>query len=181
MQYYVIGPDGAKYGPGDVPTLKQWAADNRLTPQTILEDVATGQRVAAYQVQGIFEPQPQTVTAAPPPGTMGPAPGPEQHLYQNAPNMAPPGYYPRQDTGDGGKTLITVSWICSAVGILCCPIVLCLAGIICAIIAATQGSKKFVAPLVFGIFAMVAGFALSLMSQSWLQEWLRQLQQQQPH
>src|SRR4051812_43227507 len=139
MQYYVIGPDGAKYGPGDVPTLKAWAADNRLSPQTILEDVNTGQRLPAQQVQGIFD---TSATATAQPGTMGPV-GSEQHIYQNAPNMAP-GSYPRQRTGDDGKTLITVSWICSGVGMLCCPLILCLAGIICAIVAGTQGSKKWI-------------------------------------
>ena len=177
MQFYVIGPDGAKYGPGDVPTLRAWAADNRLGPQTILEDVSTGQRVTANQVQGIFDVQ--TATAGAQPGTMGPVMNPEQHIYQNPPNMAP-GYYPRQQVGDGGKTLITISWICSAVGLLCCPIVLCLAGIICAIVAASQGSKKWVAPLIFGIFMLVAGVAISVLSQNWLQEWLRQLQEQAP-
>jgi hypothetical protein len=175
MQYYVIGPDGAKYGPGDVPTLKQWAADNRLSPQTILEDINTGQRMAAYQVPGIFDVPVQAATAQP--GTMGPAPGPEQHLYQNPPNMAP-GYYPRQQqAGDGGQTLIIVSWICSAVGLLCCPIILCLAGIICAIIAGTQGSKKWIPPLIFGICMMVTGIVIGVLSQNWLQELLRQLQQ----
>src|SRR5512142_3277268 len=106
MQFYVIGPDGSKYGPADVPTLKQWAGENRLSPQSILEDSTSGQRMPAGQVEGIFG-APQTAPSGP---EMNPA---EQYPYQNPPA---PGYYPRQTTGDGGKLLITLSWIFSSFG-----------------------------------------------------------------
>lgn len=47
VSYYVIGDDGQKYGPADVATLQDWIADKRVGPNTVLEDEASGLRVAA--------------------------------------------------------------------------------------------------------------------------------------
>lgn len=91
MNYFVIGPDGAQYGPADVQTLRSWAEQNRLGPQTQLRDAATGQIVIANSVPGIF--------AAPP------APGPAAPGLYSAPPA--PVNYPRQtmaapsNAGDG--------------------------------------------------------------------------------
>jgi len=38
MKYYVIGIDGNKYGPCEINTLKDWAKDGRLTPESTLID-----------------------------------------------------------------------------------------------------------------------------------------------
>jgi len=38
MKYYVIGIDGNKYGPCEISTLKDWAKDGRLTPESTLID-----------------------------------------------------------------------------------------------------------------------------------------------
>jgi hypothetical protein len=54
--YFVIAPDGSKYGPADELTLQQWIAENRLLPTTMLEDVATSNRVAASAVPGLTFP-----------------------------------------------------------------------------------------------------------------------------
>ena len=174
MEYYVIGPDGAKYGPGDIPTLQQWIAENRIGQQTILEDVATAQRAFASQVSGLTF-APSVANMAPPP--VSEAPGPLAGPGPGSPYESPPGYYPRQGVaGDGGKTLIMWSWICSGVGIICCPIILCLVGIVLAVVAATQGSKKYIAPLIFGVCALAFGTVLGILSNNWVQELLRQLQ-----
>lgn len=67
MQYYVIAPDGQKYGPADVPTLNAWIAEGRLLPDTQLQDVATNAVMAASMVPGLAFPtsQPAAPYAAP--------------------------------------------------------------------------------------------------------------------
>lgn len=54
MQYMVTGMDGKEYGPTDIATLKQWVAENRLAPHTVLRDFNTGQTLAASEVPDLF-------------------------------------------------------------------------------------------------------------------------------
>jgi len=51
--FSVIAPDGQAYGPADEQTLAQWAREGRLNAQSILQDMATNQRVYAGQVPAI--------------------------------------------------------------------------------------------------------------------------------
>ncbi|MBV6458881.1 MAG: hypothetical protein HONBIEJF_02020 [Fimbriimonadaceae bacterium] len=53
MEYYVLGADGNKYGPADVPTLNTWAQEGRVLPTTLLEDFQTGQKLQASAVVGM--------------------------------------------------------------------------------------------------------------------------------
>jgi uncharacterized RDD family membrane protein YckC len=48
--YQVIGKDGQVYGPVDVQTLKEWAGDRRLEPQTMMIDPITSQSLPASQM-----------------------------------------------------------------------------------------------------------------------------------
>lgn len=73
-----------EYGPVDVPTLKQWADESRLTAQTQLKDFATGQVVFAGSVFGIFGPTMPPIAAAPPAGNWQQPP----NAYTR-PNMQP--------------------------------------------------------------------------------------------
>ncbi len=121
MQYFVIAPDGQKYGPADVMTLNQWVQQNRVTPTTMLEDAATGAQIPASQVPGL-------VFTAPP-------------SNQNPYNAAP-GYqqYPRDGfSGDNGDGDVKKAWIFGTVGLLqCCPVVFSALGIY----YASQGIRK---------------------------------------
>lgn len=54
MEYFVLAQDGKEYGPASFDTLKQWASDGRLQPQTQLRDSLSGQIVPASTVNGIF-------------------------------------------------------------------------------------------------------------------------------
>ena len=113
MQYYVIGPDGNKYGPADVATLKSWITENRLTPQSMLEDFNTGQRLPASSVPGLFDAA-QTATATGP--NMGPATG---TMYSNPPT---PGtvYNPNAAMADNGQSELTLAWVFNAIGFVLC-------------------------------------------------------------
>lgn len=76
--YYVVTDDGQKYGPADLDTLKQWQAENRLTPTTKLEEASTGKQLDAAQVPGLFgnpDAGPGDVTAAQTPDPQNPVGG----------------------------------------------------------------------------------------------------------
>lgn len=80
--YHVIGPDGAAYGPADLPTLQAWAAHGRVFPNTPLRDVQTGQTFPAAQLPGLFpggagSPPPQAQPA--PHAQPAPQPHPAPH------------------------------------------------------------------------------------------------------
>ncbi|MEA2553871.1 MAG: hypothetical protein QOJ65_2047 [Fimbriimonadaceae bacterium] len=156
MQFFVIGPDGGKYGPADVETLKQWAVENRLGPQTMLEDFNTGQRMPASAVQGLFEGQ-GAATATAQPGQMNP-PG----LYENPPT---PAYYgrPGNASGDDGSKELTLSFVFLVLSFFCCWPIFAPLGIINANKATQKGNPTGniarilnIVVLVLGIVAVVA-------------------------
>jgi hypothetical protein len=106
VAYFVIGDDGQKYGPADVATLNQWIAEARLIPTQVLEDEASGQRMAAGSVPGLNFPAP-----APPPGPGGYGGGqPYQQHYAR-----PPGF-----VGDGGQSDLNQAWIFAGLSLICC-------------------------------------------------------------
>lgn len=113
MQYYVIGPDGNKYGPADVPTLKTWVAENRLTPESMLEDFNTGQRMPASAVPGLIEGQP-TASAQP-----GPAMG-AASPYSQAPSPGGTVYNPNANPSDNGQGELTLAWVFGVLTLICC-------------------------------------------------------------
>ena len=110
MTYYVVAPDGQKYGPGDVVTLNQWAQQGRVLPTTVLEDASTGARFAASQVPGMtFAPAPANDFAQPP-------------SYQQYPRMG----YGVSDNGDSDYQKALIFGI---LGLLCCPLIFSSIGI----------------------------------------------------
>ena len=50
-QVHVVMPDGQRHGPVDWNTVREWTAQQRLPPQAVLIDVASGQErtVASFQ------------------------------------------------------------------------------------------------------------------------------------
>ncbi|MBS1715637.1 MAG: hypothetical protein JST30_15010 [Armatimonadetes bacterium] len=60
MRYFVLWPDGQRFGPADAQTLTQWAWEGRITPETELEEEATGRRFSAALLTGLeFPPPPE--------------------------------------------------------------------------------------------------------------------------
>lgn len=88
----MIGADGQEYGPAGVDALREWAQQNRVLPTTILKNAATGERVAASAVPGIF------------PQAAGPAQAPQQD-WSRPPSASPyprgPQYPPATGAGSG--------------------------------------------------------------------------------
>jgi len=141
MNYYVIFPDGQKFGPADLNVLQTWVNEGRVTPDMDVEVVEAGERMKAMVVTGLTFPAPAQ-PAAPadtinpyatpgastgtPTGTENPyaqpaqpaGPGPDNQVYNPYQNP-----YPRTGGvagGDDGSGDITKSYIYSAVGLLCC-------------------------------------------------------------
>jgi hypothetical protein len=155
-QFFVIGADGSKYGPADVPTLSQWAADNRLTPTTELENAATGSRTSANMVAGIVFPT-AAAAAANPMQPVHPGTGGTTGQYSQAPSN-----YPRNDFSDpnAGKTELIISFVMSAIGLLCCPCIFSVVGIVLGNMAMKKGNPNGKVAMILGIVSLVLGFVI---------------------
>jgi len=161
MNYFVIGPDGSKYGPADMATLNAWAAEGRVVPQTMLEDAATGQQAMASAIPGIVFPMGmQQPMGGPQPGPYqqpggyqqpGPMGGPQQPQFGNAyqrPTGVGYGYDPKE---------LTKAWVMGAVGFICCPVIFSVWGIIIANREKEKGNPQAQNALIFCIVSLVVG------------------------
>lgn len=54
MQFFVIWPDGQKFGPADLNQLNNWIQENRINGDTELESVVDGSRIKAKDLPGII-------------------------------------------------------------------------------------------------------------------------------
>lgn len=123
MRYFVIGDDGQKYGPADVPTLQQWIAEGRLLPTQQVEEEGSGIRMAAKAVQGLNFPLEPQQPSAPQSSPYAQAPGaPQAGPYAQPQPGAPAQGYPRQSqyVGDDGKNDVTLAWVLGVLGFFCC-------------------------------------------------------------
>jgi hypothetical protein len=145
MPYYVIGDDGQKYGPADVATLNQWIAENRLVRTQILEDEASGSRMAASAVEGLNFPPPAAA-----PGPQGPGAGPLPGSHGYGGNYARPGGY----VPDDGSTDVRNAWIFFATGLLCCGL-LHIGSIICGNNAQAKGNSAGATPKILSIIFLI--------------------------
>ena len=74
-RYFVVMPDGQRYGPATLPHLADWVREGRVLPDTVLEEAQTGQRLYASQISGLpFGLQGQFQSQ--PPSNLGPGQGP---------------------------------------------------------------------------------------------------------
>lgn len=100
MRYFVIAPDGQKYGPADLNTLNQWVREGRVTQQMMLEG-EDGLRMVAGSVVGLMFPGAPTNYSQPPDGNVyagNPYTTPGTTSSYSAPT-AYDGYYNRGYTG----------------------------------------------------------------------------------
>ncbi|MBS1704717.1 MAG: hypothetical protein JST40_02500 [Armatimonadetes bacterium] len=177
MRYYVVMPDGQKYGPADVDMLTQWANEGRLTPGTTVEVDGSGQRLSAQQVPGILwpnygGPQMQQPMQPPPTPFAPPTSGPQNPYspgYQQAPNQynpysqAPSPYTrPGAIPGDDGSKELRNAYVFSVLGLLCCPLVFGGLGIWQASVAKQKGHPQAQSALTVAIVLTVIGFAIGI-------------------
>jgi hypothetical protein len=114
-KWFVIAPDGKKYGPADLPTLQRWVDEGRVTPQTMIEEEIGGRRFFANTLPGLTfrHGVPGANPWAQPPGASP---------YPRA------GYYAPQTTIPGSGDL-TAAWVLVALGFLCGCAPLCFVAI----------------------------------------------------
>ncbi|MCC6404139.1 MAG: hypothetical protein IT207_09025 [Fimbriimonadaceae bacterium] len=147
MSYYVVWPDGRRFGPANLDTLNQWAGEGRISADALIEDVVAGKTVPATMVPGLEFPSPESPTAAiepeaPPipdpfpggqsaagwqqvqpnarePGSYAPRPAPSLDPYATAPGASTP--FPRgvQQEPSPGSANLNWAWALMAVGFLC--------------------------------------------------------------
>jgi hypothetical protein len=101
VQYYVLSPDGQKYGPATMAVLKQWVTEGRLSPGSELESVADMSRFRASSFPDLF-----------PPGSL------ESPNFSSAPPRPPTPYSPPAKLRSDQD--VTVAWVCVAVGFVFC-------------------------------------------------------------
>lgn len=130
-RYYVLWPDGQKFGPADVQTLQRWAVENRIGPATLLEEATSGRHIRAVDVSALQ---------------------PVLNLPINTP-YPQAGFVP--STPSAGTTEVTIAWILGALGLCCFGIGLGAAGIVLAVIAMQKGQRGAVAALIFNIVVIV--------------------------
>jgi len=112
VKYFVILPDGQRFGPADIQLLNQWAAEGRVLPTTMLEQEGTQMQIPASSVPGLALSAPGPFST--PPQGMGQAPGAGPHSYA--------GYYrpPNAMGGDLGHNDLTLAWVFSSLGLCVC-------------------------------------------------------------
>jgi len=145
MQYFVVMPDGKKYGPADLSLLNQWASEGRITAHTELEDVASGSRLSASSLTGLILEQVPPTSSSTPDWVTPPAASP----------------YPRQSVsyGDNGQRELTMAWVFGSLGLLCCPIVFSTMGIVYALQAKNKGNPGGTAAMIYSICTLIVGVA----------------------
>jgi hypothetical protein len=65
VNYFVVLPDGQRYGPANATKLSQWVLEGRVMPDSVLQDVQSGRMMAARDVPGIQWPNGTTVAGTP--------------------------------------------------------------------------------------------------------------------
>lgn len=153
MQYYVVWPNGQKFGPVDVDTLRKWQSESRIDAQSIIEDAATGHQMQASALLG-YGPS----RHIPPPANQ---PAPFHGYYRPD---APYPYGPDARAKGNGET--TAAYILGALGIVgaVCPLTLCglgplanLIGVIIAIVGKSKSQPGAAGAIVLNIIAMAVG------------------------
>lgn len=169
MSYFVIWPNGQRFGPADIVTLRQWLHESRIDAQTVLEDAKTGQRMTAAHVLGLGVPPigaPQTG----PPGVTATSTVGQDPLFN--PTASP--YYRPSPYGSGaadpnrreGRTELNASWILGSLGLLtlCCSnVLLPLVGLGLGISAKSKGHPSAVAAIVFNAVVLAAHVGILLL------------------
>jgi hypothetical protein len=187
MSYYVVWPDGRRFGPADLGTLQSWAAEGRISGTTEVEDIVAGVTVPASKLPGLtFEavPPPSAPVApvperlAPPPDPASPydVPGPASSAAISADNpfARPPGLsapYPRA-SGEKqvGSNELTTAWVLYALGFVCgCGCLLQVPGLVYAYQAKGKGHPGGTLATIIGwvlVVLNVVGIAVLLLTSA---------------
>ena len=130
MKYFVLAPDGQKYGPADQDDLQAWITEGRIGPDTLLERESDGVKGAARFIPGL------TFAAAAPPPVAAPAPVSATSPYPREWNQAPAG--PISDPDARATAIKAIAWGVGAIGL---GFVIAIGALFCGITAIQQGAS----------------------------------------
>jgi hypothetical protein len=65
MEYMVEGADGNQYGPVNVDAMKEWVTQGRINAQTTVTEFASGTKMTAGSVPGLFPSAAQSAVQSP--------------------------------------------------------------------------------------------------------------------
>jgi hypothetical protein len=160
VKYYVQWPNGQRFGPADLPTLQQWAAENRIDRNTILISESTGMTLTAAEAMPmVFPPTPGAPFASPPsqahPGSF--TSGVTPPVFNQQGYYRPHGAMGVRGAGDGE---VVGAWVLAA---LACPcfcagpigLVMNLVGIALAQSASRRGNRNGQAAMIANALELV--------------------------
>ncbi len=158
MRYFVILPDGRKFGPADEPLLLQWMHEGRINRDMDLQEEGSDVRIKVGELPTLRE-APANPTESPfmrPPEASGNS---AQHASY---------YRPGYVQGDIGASELSSSWVLSGIGLgitvvscLCCPllnllvVILPIFGLVMANKALAKGNPSASGAKIFAIVVIV--------------------------
>jgi hypothetical protein len=128
--YYVVLPDGQKFGPADLRTLNQWATEGRILATSVIEDAQTGQRLHASSMPGLVLTQTMGPNPYAAPGTMNP---PQPYAAYTRPGMGA--------NSSAGSNDLTLAYVFGALGIALCAMCGPVIGIVFPILGLVYSKK----------------------------------------
>jgi hypothetical protein len=164
MSYFVIAPNGQKFGPADIATLNQWITEGRILPETLLEEESTQTQVVARVVPFLVFPTMNQVQAMPGPAIAAPDANPYlTPMPPQAQRQIHPGYYahgPQEAPGVSNGQIIGAwvgTFVAPAMLFLCyLGFVPVLFGIVTGIQLKRQGENQGLALIAVNIVWLVA-------------------------
>ena len=128
-RFFVLWPDGQKFGPADLQTLQRWAVENRVGPATLLEDAQTGHHIRA-----------------------GDHPALQQFLPIGAHLSS--GQQFRASNPSAGVAEVRLAWALGLFSIFCCGLLASVAGLIVSAMALSKKQPTAVGALILNIVAL---------------------------
>lgn len=137
-RYFVLWPDGQKFGPADLQTLQHWVVENRVGPATLLENAQTGHHIRAGDLPALQSFLP-----------IGAHLSTGQQFVASNPNA--------------GVAEVRLAWALGLFSISCCGLFASVAGLIVSAMALSKKQPTAVGALILNIVALginLAGFGL---------------------
>ncbi|MBS1724882.1 MAG: hypothetical protein JSS66_18225 [Armatimonadetes bacterium] len=165
-RYYVVLPDGQRYGPATPEHLADWVYEGRVVPDSVIEDQVTGQRMLAGQLPGLPFGQASAVLPTPysgQPVQPAPQPFPYQQPYQQVQPQAQPPYDPFAASPAQPPVWSIATFVLAAISCFGCNsafgLITATGAVVCGLVSRSRGEKAAGCALTF---AAVVLFALAL-------------------
>lgn len=156
MGYFVIMPDGGRYGPVSADMLAQWTREGWIHPATLIEAEGSNQHIPLSNVPGIIL---SDRGSAEPTGTPPPfATGHQPMRWSTGPQSTTP--YGRGDYDAFGNpkrisALVITTWACLGITFLRVWPLNSLVGVVVGMLALARGDRSAKTPLILNAVLLV--------------------------